>query len=87
MNKIFLNIVFLLLLVTTFIFLHELTHKTIYEKYGCTDIEQGYENFRFYTSAICTDKDVTLAQSIAEIVGYNIMPFLVILVFVAYTRD
>lgn len=68
--------------VFTYIVIHELTHIRIFEIYQC-------ENITFhliYVMAFCDNStSVQLATAIAEIVGYSLIPFL-ILITLMYMR-
>jgi hypothetical protein len=72
---------------------HEITHAMIYGYFDCKDITYGFHptTLTFFTSADCTgiahEDTMDLAQSINEIVGYSIMPFLVILVSILCLKD
>lgn len=65
-----------------FVFSHEFTHYTIYEIYDCEDISWGIETRGVYTTANCENENVYFAQSMNEIVGYNIMPMLILIYLV-----
>lgn len=86
MNKTLNSIIFIILCMIGYIWLHELTHATIYEYYDCYDIEYHLELgwYPASVSAYCYDEDHKLAQSINEIIGYNVMPFLIILIYILY---
>jgi len=61
--------------------MHEHTHATIFAIHGCENIRFGREKTAFFVTATCPDDSSELAHDINEIVGYNIMPFLGIIVF------
>ena len=78
MNKeTILNIIFIAFLLLSYITIHEYTHYSIYQIYGCEDIEYGF----LHVSAICEDTNVRLAQSINEVVGYCIIPLLILIFY------
>ena len=62
-----------------FIVVHEYTHGTIYEYFGCENVSYGYQSPVFYSN--CTDEGFycsdacNVAHSNNEIVGYTVMPF------------
>jgi hypothetical protein len=72
---------------TMLILFHEYTHATIFRSYGCTNIRHGFEPVAFYTTANCPDNSSSLATGINEIVGYNVAPFLGIMIFLLYKKD
>ena len=63
----------------SYILLHELSHQRIFEIYQCEDIKWHL----IYVTANCDlTTSVTLATSIAEIVGYSLIPILIILILI-----
>jgi len=62
-----------------FIVLHEYTHGTIYQYFGCENVSYGYTRTVFYAN--CTDEGFycseacNVAHSNNEVVGYTVMPF------------
>ena len=75
----FRDIIAVLLIICGFIYIHELTHAEIYRIYDCESIE--IRLFPPHTQAICPDNDSNLAQSVNEVVGYNVMPLLILILF------
>ena len=74
MNKteiIFIILIFLMVLVQ-----HEVTHYEIFKSHNCENIGFKINIKGIYTYATCPTNEQDLAQDINEIVGYNIMPFL-----------
>lgn len=56
--------------------IHELTHKQIFQEYGCQNITIGINLAGMYTDAECTkttDITVTLAQANVESLGYQLL--------------
>jgi hypothetical protein len=79
-----------IILVVVFIISHEITHEVIFEQYGCEDIRIDYFKYGAIatTSADCGNisnhDSMVQLQLLNEIVGYNIMPFLLFLVWILY---
>ncbi|OGM02624.1 hypothetical protein A3K72_01890 [Candidatus Woesearchaeota archaeon RBG_13_36_6] len=72
-------------LIVFWVFSHEAAHTAIYKNFGCENITYGF----IYTEADCERSDDMglypqreLAHSINEIVGYSIMPFIVLINYV-----
>ena len=75
--------VFALIILLSYNVIHEYTHVTIYRIYECEDIEMNL----FSASAICYNEDVLLPTAINEIIGYNIMPVLILILLFIYDGD
>lgn len=88
------SILFVTMLCLMVLYSHELVHQVIYYYYGCTDIESNYFTFNnekapgfiliAYTDAKCDIQKETwdsmhLAHSINDIIGYTIVPILILL--------
>jgi len=82
MNK--LEIIFIIFIFLMVIVLHEITHYEIYRAHNCKDIgfKIGIKGISIY--ATCPTDNQDLAQNINEIVGYNIMPFLMLIVMLLF---
>ena len=71
------NIFLMIFIALSYLYLHEQTHITIYELYGCEDIETNYLT---YAKAMCPS-EVILPTALNEIVGYSVVPPLFIFLF------
>jgi len=71
------EILLAIILIAAWITLHEATHMEIANKYNCDFIEYHYT----YVLTSGCDEGVELPQSINEIVGYCIMPYLMASLF------
>ncbi len=78
---------FSLILLIIFVSLHEMTHATIYRMYDCEDITMGISLKGPYTAANCDNEDVRLPQAINEIVGYTIMPLLLLIIHILILQN
>ena len=57
--------------------MHEQTHVVINNEFGCDASVWGVDWKGFYVQAYCPESEIRdLAQSINEVVGYCIFPFL-----------
>jgi hypothetical protein len=76
------NVLLIIALITAYVLIHELTHYTIavYE-YGC-EASFFVDNAALGVEYWDCDSDPSLAQSINEIVGYNISLFLVVIIVI-----
>lgn len=72
---------FALVLFSAMLIFHETTHYVIAKEYHCDDITLK-ANFAtgIYISAYDCNQGVELPQAINEIVGYNIIPMLIIII-------
>ena len=73
----------LISLIAATIYNHEVTHIQIIESYGITEYKINYQWSKItieHAAAKCTDS-CKLANSINEIIGYNVMPFLMLITF------
>jgi hypothetical protein len=91
MKPIFKFLFFALILFSVFVFFHELTHGVIYRSFDCVDISYSVDFSGAYTHALCSGSQehldmISLAQSINEVVGYCVMPF-VLLILLYFVRD
>jgi hypothetical protein len=77
---------FLFCLLSAWVYFHELTHRTIYWEYGCEDIKTSFDIKGWTTTASCPESSVKLAQAENEVVGYNVMPFLIIIALIMFTK-
>lgn len=79
-----------LLCMAVVVMIHEGTHGVIMEYYGCENVTYGVSQVAFYTN--CTDDGAgwtdseTLAHSVNEVVGYNIAPWLALIVVLVMFR-
>ena len=92
MNKrIIKEVFFIIILLAVFVYLHEATHYAINLNFGCDKLEFDFDGLGIVSTidpSSCINDDVLLAHSINEIVGYNIMPFLLlIIIIISYQRD
>ncbi len=76
---------FILLCTIVFFITHEVTHAVIFEYYGCENIKYGASLTTFFVTADCyhlqfTNDIMMLAHSINDIIGYVLMPFIIVLV-------
>lgn len=76
-------LVFGILMVVCSIIFHEAVHGIIFRYFGCKDVRYGITLMYFYTRCadeefVCSDQ-CWLAHSVNEIVGYTIVPHLVLL--------
>jgi hypothetical protein len=82
------NLVIAILFLGTFLSIHELTHGEIYRKYGATNITYGVSPDGLYTQANIADvydpAGLLLAQSENEIIGYNVVFWLVIIALLVF---
>lgn len=66
------------------IYFHEFTHVQIMKYYGCEHIGTGFEDGSVFVIESCPTQEMydkaVLAHSINEIVGYNITPYLILIV-------
>ncbi len=58
---------------------HELTHYEIFRSYNCEDMGFKIDWKGVYATATCPNDDGELAHNINEIVGYNIIPMLMLI--------
>lgn len=89
MNKFIKLSIFVICLMILCIFLHESTHSIIYKYYGCENIKLNINNLPFISmNAECStlDNNMLLAHSINEVIGYNIVPILVIICSILYYK-
>ena len=76
----------MLLLAVTIVF-HETTHGVIAYEYGCTNIHYTMGWSGFYTNYDCLPEqalEVRQAQAYNEIVGYNIVPLLTLVLVMLF---
>jgi len=73
---------FTVMLLISYLLLHETTHEAIDQMYGCDNITQGIN----YVTSTCYDENVKLPNAINEIVGYNIMPMLLLIITIMIWR-
>lgn len=82
--------VFLALLIFGLIAMHEITHYQILKYYGVDDENiyffANWQMVGLYYEGECNDS-CQLAHSINEVVGYNIMPFLVFICFILVVKE
>lgn len=76
------EILLALFLILSFVGLHETAHGEIYRAYGCTDITYEFHWYYAQTLAKCNNENSTLANSINEVVGYGISPFLIAIIMI-----
>uniref|UniRef100_A0A6H1ZHM4 Peptidase M50 domain-containing protein n=1 Tax=viral metagenome TaxID=1070528 RepID=A0A6H1ZHM4_9ZZZZ len=81
--KIIIIVMLGLLFVPLYMYVHEITHKTIYEIYKCKNISMNL----LRTKAICPNNDSKLPTAINEIIGYNIVPLLFGIFFYFISKD
>ena len=83
--RLFILMVFLL---TIFVVLHEKAHAEVFKIYDCKNIHYDLKITKLtaYTLADCPNNDSDIAQSINEIVGYTIMPLLLIIILLISTK-
>lgn len=78
------------LIVCIFVVFHETTHKAIFEMVGCevTEVHYGINN---YVRANCpagnAEHKADILNGINEIVGYNIVPFLILIVAILLIKE
>lgn len=81
-------IIYVIVLVLSMLAMHEITHYIILDYYGIEDKEVvfnfGYVGIRY--TGECVD-DCLLANSINEVVGYNVMPFLILICFIMIIKQ
>jgi len=87
MNKTLSFALIIIWFLVAWIVLHEITHMEIDRIYGCTNISMSIEWNAVVTHAECPNNNSDLAQSINEVVGYNVMPFLLIILLVLIFKD
>ncbi len=63
-------------LVVIGIIIHEETHIRIFKNYHCENISISLERGGIIAQAVCPGHEVHLANSINEILGYLLIPFL-----------
>ena len=81
MNKLLSFTIFLFIITSTYLYVHESTHKVIFQNYGCEDIKQEL----FKVTAICnTNTDVEALNNMNEIIGYNVSLPLYIIIILLY---
>ena len=89
-RKAFYTLIVAVLVFAFFNILHEFTHGIIYGNFGCENVTYGYKNQFFYTN--CTDEGFRcseacmVAQSNNEIVGYTVMPFVLMILCMMLLR-
>lgn len=72
------------LIILAVVIMHEAAHYYIFETFGCNDFKVGIRIPYAYIEANCNNltlvelSNLNLANSINEIVGYCILPFLII---------
>lgn len=78
-------IIFTSVIIAINIYTHEMVHNKIFLYLGCDDIEMKFGVINSYTTANCSmisDESrltVDLANSINEVVGYQLTPFLILI--------
>lgn len=79
-------LVLMFLMFACFTYVHEYTHATINSYYGCEKSEFGvsFKKLAFYTKCAdvgfeCSDACI-VSHSNMEIVGYNVMPALIVII-------
>lgn len=69
------RITFVIMAYIICLFYHEHSHQTIFQEYGCTNIETDWLNYRPITTANCKENaGLDLAQANVEAYSYNIQP-------------
>jgi len=81
------KIIFVIIIFLGFIALHELTHYEIFKNHGCEDIHFKINKKGIHTIAFCPTDSQDLSNDINEIVGYNIMPFLMSILFILILKE
>jgi len=88
LKKIIFNIIFILVLISTYVVLHEGTHGQIFRLNGC-DYKYGINNQGLYTKALepceMTEEHI-LAHAINEIVGYNVIIFMIFILWMLFIK-
>lgn len=84
-----LKFLFFILIVICFVGNHELTHGQIASYFGCENISYGLSFKGAYTRSYCeNDSEIMeLAHSINEIVGYTIVPFMLIIIMILTFKE
>ena len=72
-----------LLFVLLYLYVHEVTHKAIYEIYDCKNVSMNL----LRTKATCPNNDADLPNAINEIIGYNVVPLLFGIFFYFISKD
>ena len=75
----FIDLLFVFFIFAIFVVMHEIIHYQINKAHGCENIGFKLRKDGVFTSAICPDNSGDLAHDINEIVGYNIMPILILI--------
>ena len=73
-------IIYTILICLAYVVIHEATHYSIFLIYDCENITFGLGDRGIYTKAYCSDDNVKLPTAIHEIIGYNVVPLLIILI-------
>jgi hypothetical protein len=85
------RIILILVVVASFIAFHELAHAEIFKLHGCENIGFGYTQdglfSGFSTHGYNCVKDPTLANSINEIIGYCIVPYLILIMVILHNKE
>ena len=88
--KLTIRIIMILLLITLFIVSHELTHYAIYEIYGCDtpslSISWGSVSLSTDINS-CYSDTVLISQSNAESIGYQVVPFFIIIIVIMLFKN
>lgn len=82
MNDFLLDVLLTIIIIVIYVFCHEVTHYEINMLYNCKINDL---HFNYVLSGDC-DGDNRVAHSINEIVGYNVMPALLILIILVLKR-
>ena len=74
---------FIVAIILSYLLFHELTHYAIFKVYDCEIDKYSW----YYVKGICPNDDARLPQAINEIIGYNIMPFLVLFISIYIAKE
>lgn len=84
-------IILFLIVLAFFFYVHEQVHKQIYEHDGCTNVKIGLDTKGFYTQCNSINyietQTAQLANSVAEIVGYNLQIIMLLVFIYKLTED
>ena len=72
-----------LLFVFLYMYVHEVTHKAIYNIYDCKNVSMNL----LHTKATCPNNDSKLPTAVNEIIGYTISPLLFGIFFYFISKD
>lgn len=85
-RKLIIRPLIIIVLLLLFFATHEATHYIIFDAFDCEDINFGWSKYSIYTNAnlnSCSYPEyMLLAQSINEVVGYSIIPFMILISFI-----